>query len=316
MKKKVLYVVLVVIVLVAGYFGIKFYNDAQVRHKLNVEIYKQSLTWVNPEPQLEAWQNGIKSKEQNGLWTLAKVDGAGEVKDSPWHAANINLVTNTDNAPYLSLEVTHDPDFDKESNNTPADVTMSHRYNNAFVIGMEGWLPKPAVDGQTGSKIVAEFKARWPLGEKSYGSSGVWFEKQGTFAASGKMAKDFQSAGLSWLGKNSIFMSGLNIEGVTQIVPNAISEVKNVKMAEWSTFVMSVKWKDQDNWIYTIKVDDGPEQEITVNPIGPMEIQIWKDNYYLTFNLMAPFEISYENIPENVVDQFQVKEIKVYEQAL
>ncbi len=279
-------------------------------------LYEQAKTWRNPKPMHETWRNGVDLKSEGGLWDFALVDGAGIALPPPYHAGDVTVEGSKGN-PYASLLVSHDPSFDSErEDDWEWGKAAVSRYNNAFLIGMSGWMPRPATCRHPATEIAVRFKARWPQGYQSLGTSGVWLEQAGTFDENGLMLIPFQAAGLSYTSAASALFPGLGIEGVTAFVPDNYAPVPPVDISQWHTYLLTLRWKDESTMVLGLTVDNGPKTEIDVVPFGPFEVQIWRDNYLVVPDPETWFRISYMNFPEGWVDPFQVGKIKIWERPV
>lgn len=280
-------------------------------------LYEQAKSWRNPAPMREDWRDGVALVQDGGLWQLALVDGAGVALPSPYHAGSIAVDGQCVHRKHLSLTVSHDPTFDAESDDDwQPGMAAASRYNNAFLTGLAGWMPRPAGSRGGATQVVVEFRARWPKGYESLGTSGVWLEQQGTFDDQGLMVTQFQAAGLSYTSALSFLFPGLAIEGVTGFVPDSYAPVPPLDISHWHEYSLALSWNDPTSMQLSLSIDHRKVSEIAVVPFGPFEVQIWRDNYLVVEDPAAGYRISYMNFPVGWEDAFQVGDMRVFERRL
>lgn len=280
-------------------------------------LYEQAQSWRNPPPAFESWRHGVRLEADGGLWDVALVDGAGFAEPSPHHVGSITVLHERRHRHVLSLEVGHDPWFESESDDDWIEgMAAVTRYNNAFVVGMGGWLPNPGSATRRPTEIVVSFDARWEKGYESLGTSGVWLEQQGTFDSEGIMLREFQAAGLSYTSAQSALFPGLWIEGVTGFAPDNAAALPTIVLSTWHHFEMTLGWQDVDQMRLGISVDGSTAQFINARAFGPFEIQLWRDNFLVVPDPELGFRISHMNFPEGWHDPFQLGSLVVYERPM
>jgi hypothetical protein len=254
---------------------------------------------------------------EGGLWDVALIDGAGVAEPSPYHAGSIEVESACHSPNYLSLLITNDPSFDQErEDDWQPGMTAPSRYNNAFLTGMAGWMPRPSHGRVPATEIVVRFVARWPQGYASLGTSGVWLEQQGTFDAGGFMQIPFQAAGLSYTGASSFFVPGLAIEGSTGMVVGNYAPLAVEDISRWHEYTMTLGWRDASNMVLGLAVDGGAATRIDVTPFGPFEVQLWRDNSSVVPDEVNYYRVSFENFPAGWKDPFQVASVSIHEQRV
>jgi len=205
----------------------------------------------------------------------------------------------------LKLQVTHDQNFEAKRKKWRRKKAAAERYNNAFLIGAQGFMPTKdqEVVIETNMKITPDF----------HGSTGIWMEEEDTFNDKGVMEKPFRSFGFSFLGSQSDpYIRGLAIETCLGLSLQEKISLPEVDLTKPHDYKMVWKWKNEKEQIVDFYIDNGLIGSLTMAPIGQGEIQVWADNYWIKKGMA----IDYLNPPEGVVDENRYSYIKVYQQKI
>ncbi|HAX69172.1 MAG TPA: hypothetical protein PK152_05035 [Anaerolineales bacterium] len=218
----------------------------------------------NPAPLTEDFKAGLST----AFWDFTIINGAGQASnETAWHAAEMEIDHQ------LTLRHVKDPEFEAES----ADwhEPSSEQYNNVTLIGGSGFQPTPSSD------VVVEFKSR--VDENFYGTAGVVLQPQGTLQADGLFAKPFDMFGFSVIGNESSF-NGAN-GSVCYLALNWAPvqvEAMNVDPEVWHIYQIRLHQVSRIEWMGTVSVDGSELCRMTMPAFGPVEIQVWSDNYLVS----------------------------------
>ena len=204
------------------------------------------------------------------FWDFTFINGAGKIShDSFFHAAGYSV---QDHA--LVITHTNDPDFDHENSNVWS-APAAGQYNNVTLIGASGFLPRPGVD------IVARFGMK--AGDPFYGSAGVIFQPVGTIGKDGAFVKPFDQAGIAVIGPESSmrgYYGGVFAYTALDWVPGDIKHLLALDHA-WHDYEIRLRWDSAAQWTEIVSVDGTKSAEIAIPPLGPVQIQVWSDNYLI-----------------------------------
>jgi hypothetical protein len=218
----------------------------------------------NPEALMEDFENELSAE----FWDFTIINGAGEASnETAWHAAKMVIDHK------LILRHTQDQQFATES--AEWQEPSSEQYNNVTLIGGNGSQPTASSD------VVVEFKSR--VDENFYGTAGVVLQMQGTLQADGRFAKPFDMFGLSMIGSESSFNG--NNGAVCYLALNwASAEVQalNVDPEQWHTYQIRLHRISRTQWLGSMSVDGSELCRMTMPAFGPVEIQVWSDNYLVS----------------------------------
>ncbi len=219
-----------------------------------------------------------------GLWDIAFINGSGRVAPPPHGEAGDITVQDG----VLKLQVRHDPKFGQKSSKWRKGFAAAERYNNAYVVGMGGFMPTP------GQSILVECRMKISAG--FHGSTGIWVQEVDTFdPKTGIMVKPFRSFGFSYLGGASdAFIRGLAIETVIGLSIQDKQTISDVNTSDWHAYSMQWSWINERIQHVEFKVDDQVIGGFEMHPFGPGEIQLWADNYQIGGGL----KIGYLNVPD------------------
>jgi hypothetical protein len=235
---------------------------------------------LNPAP----LRDDFDTPQLSAAWTVANLNGSGRVSPPPHgEAADLLLEDGC-----LVLGVRHDPRFEAKSSRWVRGQAAAERYNNAYLVGLGGFLPTP------GKAVWIETRMRVSPG--FHGSTGVWVEGLGTFdPPSGVMVQPFRAFGFSYLGAASdAYIRGLAIETVLGLSIQEKRSLPGVDVTDWHTYGMRWRWQNETAQRVEFFIDGQPVGELPLHPLGPGEVQLWADNYQIGRGL----RIGYLNVPE------------------
>jgi hypothetical protein len=233
-------------------------------------------------------------------WEIAFINGSGIVKRPPFGEAGNVVVENS----HLKLQVRRDPKFDQKSAKWVKGAAAAEKYNNAYVVGMGGFMPTPrqSILIQCRMKISAGF----------HGSTGIWVQEAKTFDPNtGIMVKPFRSFGFSYLGEASdAYIRGLAVETVLGLSVQDKLTVSDIDVTVWHVYEVKWAWLKPDAQRVDFRIDDRAVGYFQMHPFGPGEIQLWADNYQIGRGL----KIGFLNVPvsdETVYDWLRISAIPV-----
>ncbi|MCQ3935415.1 MAG: hypothetical protein DPW18_00065 [Chloroflexi bacterium] len=255
----------------------------------------------NPEALTENFEEGLSTR----FWDFTIINGAGQASnETAWHAAEMVIDHQ------LILRHTDDPEFDIES--ADWQEPSSEQYNNVTLIGGSGFQPTASSD------VVVEFKSR--VDENFYGTAGVVLQPQGTLQADGRFAKPFDMFGLSMIGKESSFNG--NNGAVCYLALNwASAEVQalNVDPEQWHTYQIRLHRISKTQWLGSMSVDGSEVCRIKMPALGPLEIQVWSDNYLVStqpqrwWQIAPVLTLGFQDGGEK---EFYLDDIRIFEEVL
>jgi hypothetical protein len=255
----------------------------------------------NPEALREAFEDGLST----GFWDFTIINGAGQASnETAWHAAEMVIEHQ------LILRHTDDLEFDTES--ADWQEPSSEQYNNVTLIGGSGFQPTASSD------VVVDFKSR--VDENFYGTAGVVLQPQGTLQADGRFAKPFDMFGLSMIGSESSFNG--NNGAVCYLALNwASAEVQalNVDPEQWHTYQIRLHRISRTQWLGSMSVDGSELCRMTMPAFGPVEIQVWSDNYLVStqpqrwWQIAPVLDLGFQDGGDK---EFYLDDIQIFEEAL
>lgn len=236
------------------------------------------------------------------FWKFTIINGGGEVGNGPaFHAASY-AATNM-------LAIYHYPDaaFEAESAQ-PFTVPAAGRYNNVTLIGGDGYQPTPTED------VILEFSMQ--ADENFYGTAGVIFQPIGTLQKNGHFYSPLDMFGVSIIGNES---SVMRQKGPICYLALAWSPVGvmplQIDSHTWHKYQVRMKWVNKTEWSGTISVDGAKLCTLPMPAFGPLEVQIWSDNFLVTdtprrwWEIADAMDLSFQNGGNK---QFFVGNIKIY----
>ena len=255
----------------------------------------------NPEAIAENFEEGLSTE----FWDFTIINGAGQASnETAWHAAEMVIDHQ------LNLRHTQDPEFETESSDW--QEPSSEQYNNVTLIGGSGFQPTAT------SEVVVEFKSR--VDENFYGTAGVVLQPQGTFQANGLFAKPFDMFGFSVIGNESSF-NGAN-GSVCYLALNWAPvqvEAMNVDPALWHTYQIRLHRISRTQWLGSMSVDGSEVCRMEMPAFGPLEIQVWSDNYLVStqpqrwWQIAPVLELGFQDGGEK---EFYLDELRIFEEVL
>jgi len=239
------------------------------------------------------------------FWEFSVINGAGKASnESAWHAAEMTV----DHG--LTIHHFTDPDFEHE-NADLMQVPAADQYNNVTLIGGSGFRPSPTRD------IVLKFTSK--AGEPFYGSAGVIVQPVGTLQQDGEFAQPFDMFGFAVLGKESALdgIRGSLCYLALNWVPVQVDAV-DVDAQSRHTYEIRLHWISRKRWSGTVKVDGMVQCEIPLPAFGPVEVQVWSDNYLLIsqprrwWEIAPAMDLGFQNGGEK---EFQLGTIRISEES-
>lgn len=236
---------------------------------------------TNPSAQRENFEGELAP-----VWAFNIINGAGQVGRAPaFHNTRVEIENG------LVITQDFDPDFERES--TASAQPAGQRYNNATLIGFQGFQPIPGED--------VLFEARMQVSPNFYGSAGFMVQPQGTILSDGMFKGRFGNQaftlfGVCFLGAESNLFgkNGATAQRVINWWPEVV-ETLPVDMYETHTYQLRLHWVDARRWQGTISVDGQAVSEMSLPPLGPVEVHIWGDNYLLGSTFSGTPRIELQN---------------------
>ena len=255
----------------------------------------------NPEALMENFEEGLSTE----FWDFTIINGAGQASnETAWHVVEMQIDHQ------LTLRHTQDPEFETES--AEWQEPSSEQYNNVTLIGGSGFQPTASSD------VVVEFKSQ--VDENFYGTAGVVLQPQGTLQADGLFAKPFDMFGLSMIGRESSFNG--NNGSVCYLALNwapAEVEAMNVDPALWHTYQIRLHRISRTQWLGSMSVDGSEVCRMTMPAFGPVEIQVWSDNYLVStqpqrwWQIAPVLDLGFQDGGEK---EFYLDELRIFEEVL
>ena len=255
----------------------------------------------NPEPMQDRFENGQSSE----FWNFALINGGGVVSnENAWHAVEINV----DHG--LTIQHSTDPDFLQESSN-PMQRPAAGRYNNATLIGGRGFRPTSTRD------VVLQFTAN--VGDGFYGTAGVVVQPIGTIHRDGSFQKPFDMFGFAVVGRESSLQgsSGPLCYLALDWVPVQVTPL-HVNAEALHHYEIRLRQVDRTSWLGILKVDDKVQCQMTLPAFGPLEVQVWSDNYLLKHQPRRWWEIASTTelaFQDGGYQQFRLELIRIFEKV-
>ncbi len=281
MTMKTFKIILLVLLVAAGLAWIGF-NATGIMSLYTFQ--RESIRLRNAAPSTSDSPSPVSDNFSNGLssdfWDFTLINGAGQVSHDPFfHAAGYIVQDGI-----LTITHTNDPDFDHENSNmwsTPA----AGQYNNVAMIGASGFQPRRGVD------ITARFGMR--AGDPFYGSAGVIFQPVGTLGKDGVFVKPFDQAGIAVIGPESMMLGyygGMFAYTALDWVPGGVEHLQALDHI-WHDYEIRLHWDSATKWTEIVSVDGKESAEIAIPPLGPVQIQVWSDNYRIVLPARRWWEV-------------------------
>jgi hypothetical protein len=171
----------------------------------------------------------------------------------------------------------YDADFDEEF---PA------QYNNIFMIGFQGYIPNTERD------IIWNFDMKIEPG--AYGTTGFVIEPKDTFAPDGTVSLPFDFFGVIYAGEEN-YNSGLRCINAVDFMLVSQDLIVGVDPFEWNAYEIRFHLVDSETVLASISVNDTEVCQSTRANYGETEIQIWLDNYKITYDPLSGPIIGFNN---------------------
>jgi hypothetical protein len=168
----------------------------------------------------------------------------------------------------------YDPDFDDE---------YPGQYNNIFMIGFQGYVPNTERD------ILWNFDMK--IEPDTYGSTGFVIERKDTFAADGSVALPFDFFGVGYAGPES-YHAGLRCMDMVDFTLISQDLIAGVDPFAWNAYEIRFHLLDSATIQASISVNGTEVCQASRANYGETEIQIWLDNYKLTYDPLNPQDYS------------------------
>jgi hypothetical protein len=198
-------------------------------------------------------------------WTMFAINGGGQVvtNQAAYHNSTIQFQKKT-----LTLAQTFDPSFESES---PVETyPAAEQYNNAFLVGYQGYQPTTKKD------VVWSFDFKVDPG--FYGTTGFEIEHKDTFNSSGGFqGPQFDFFGVTYVGPDN-FMGGLSCMYIVNAQPVGVQPL-SVDPFKWNTYEIRFHRLDASSTLASVRVNGQPGCEMTIADLGETEVQVWADNY-------------------------------------
>jgi len=254
----------------------------------------------NPEGLMENFEEGLSTE----FWDFTIINGAGQASnETVWHIAEMVIED------HLILRHAPDPAFKTES--AEWKIPSSEQYNNVTLIGGSGFQPTLSSD------VIVEFKSR--VDENFYGTAGVVLQPQGTLQADGRFAKPFDMFGLSMIGKESSFDG--NNGAVCYLALNwAPAQIEAIKVDPelWHTYQIRLHRISRTQWLGSMLVDGTEVCRMEMPAFGPVEIQVWSDNYRVItqpqhwWQIASVIDLGYQDGGEK---EFYLDDIQIFSET-
>ncbi len=271
------------IIVIATLFGPRILGELMSRQETARLIrHGANPQHINPSAQRDDFSNGIGSP-----WAFNIINGAAKIgRTLVFHNTTISVEKG------LVISQLPDPDFARES--------RDKQYNNASLIGFQGYQPTPSED--------VLFQARMQVSPNFYGSAGMMVQPHGTIIEDGSFAGPFKNEaftlfGICFLGPESNLLgyNGATVEKVINWWPVQVQGLENVDMHEPHTYTLRLHWVDEKTWLGTTLVDGRVKSTMSLPPLGSLDLHIWGDNYKLTTPWTGTPDIAFQNGEEKWV---------------
>lgn len=237
--------------------------------------------YINPAAQTDDFRNGL-----GPAWAFDVINGAGMVGHGPnFHNTTISATADT------GLLISQQPDPDVP--NRP----HSEQYNNATLIGFQGFQPTPAED--------VLYQASIQVSDNFFGSAGMMVQPLGTLNPDGSFVGPFENGafsliGFCFLGPESSLLgqSGVTTEKVINWWPVQVQGLADVDIHKMHTYTLRLHWVDETTWVGIASVDGRVLSMMEMPPFGPLELHIWSDNYRFATAWTGVPSVSFQGGPE------------------
>jgi len=211
----------------------------------------------NPPAASDDFSNGLSDR-----WTTRFINQLEAIHPGPEFGAGAFEVSEG----RLFLTLKKDPAFDQKPG-----------YNNVAWVGFQGYHPEPGRD------VVA--RAIMQAGPGYFGSAGIVFEPVNMFQPDGTFlpGTSFNMFGVVALGPESEMYgnSGAVCSLGLNRWPSYTASLGNANISEPHEYEVRLRWVDENTWLGIISVDGVEQCRTEFPPFGPVELQLWSDNYQL-----------------------------------
>ncbi len=228
----------------------------------------------NPAPAEDRFDGRLSD-----FWKFTIINGGGKVfNGTAWRSASMSFRDG------LTIYHFSDAAFENESSNM-FDKPAAGQYNNVTLVGGSGYQPMPNVD------LVLEFSVR--TGDQFYGTAGVVFQLVDTLSKDGVFNKPFDMFGISIVGDESSVMGHKGPLCYLALDWNPI-QVKplHIDSHTWHKYQIRLKWVSRSEWLGVVSVDGAKLCSLTLPAFGPVEVQVWSDNYQVSYHPKRWWEIA------------------------
>ena len=302
---KVIAILLIILILIAAivFVGLNYrqlYSIWAIQRETK-RLIRQATNapdeFQNPAPTEDRF-DGRLSK----FWKFTIINGGGKVfNGTVWRSASMSFRE--------GLSIYHFPDaaFENESSNM-FDKPAAGQYNNVTLVGGSEYQPTPQVD------IVLEFSIR--TGDQFYGTAGVVFQLVDTLAKNGIFKKPFDMFGISVVGDESSVMGHKGPLCYLALDWNPV-QVKplHIDSHTWHQYQIRLRWVSKTAWLGTVSVDGARLCNLSMPALGPVEVQVWSDNYLISdqpkrwWEIADSLNLKFQNGGNK---QFYMGSIKIY----
>ena len=251
----------------------------------------------NPEPVEDNFEQELSSR----FWEFTIINGGGKVSNEfAWHSAAMTIDR--------GLTLSH---FPESENSDPTQRPAEVQYNNVTLIGGSGFRPTPSSD------VVLKFSTK--VDEGFYGTAGVIFQPVGTLQKDGSFSKPFDMFGFAITVEESSFRgySGSLCYLALNWVPTQV-EPLNVDAQALHLYEIRLHWISKTEWLGILKVDDTVVCRIPMPAFGPVEVQVWSDNYLVVDKPRRWWEIAPAmdlKLQDGGYKQFHLEKIQIFEEV-
>jgi hypothetical protein len=125
--------------------------------------------------------------------------------------------------------------------------------------------------------------------------------------------------GFSMIGKESLVLgvNGPICYSAVNWIPVQVSPLQ-VDAQSLHTYEVRLRWVSQTQWLGSIKVDDVPQCELRMLPLGPVEVHVWSDNIRVLYwprrwwEIGASMDLKFQDAGDK---QFKLGMIRIYEET-
>ena len=255
----------------------------------------------NPEPVEDNFEGELSSR----FWKFTIINGGGKVSNE--HAWRSSAMT-IDHG--LTIQHFNDPYFQSENSNL-MQRPAAGQYNNVTLIGGRGFRPTPSSD------VVLKFSTK--VDEGFYGTAGVIFQPVDTLQKDGSFSKPFDMFGFAVTGEESSIqgISGSLCYLALNWVPVQVESLDEDAQT-LHPYEIRLQWISKTEWLGIVKVDDMVICQMSMPAFGPVEVQVWSDNYLVVDKPRRWWEIAPAmdlKLQDGGYKQFHLEKIQIFEEV-